>query len=1491
MNEGGVSGCDSGVLLNKANTKEMEAAVRPGVPLPVGAVTPGVKSEGGVPTDVSEDKPAQSAVPFESLPLESLPLEEPDDTPVPRPSVTAAPGLHSTLPAPTPSPTGKEKIKHSCKQCVKCHMIAAGDKLKCCKGCNGTEFKPQSDSTPTKKRGRGDPVEVSSYSTTAYPSVDRRKASKGRARRYSDLPNDRTSNRRVVASVEERKKMTFWTDVVAPYFKDVDDVGVFAKNYREAKYQIDKAQAAKVAERELEQLRKRHAQSRARRKPGKSAPKTMMTELTEAINHFDRCELERNLANKRPGGVDKLKPDTAMDILDARGEYFRKAWKKEDQAIEDALNPGAARRRARYEEQQRRRNEEEAKTRPRSEPTPGDSRELKPGQLVEVEAGKDRTDGTARVVSKNKNGTYDIKYIIGSLLRNVKRKHLRHEGEQTPFTEDCSDDEVNTWNGLGEGEEATRGCVLKVAMCVEGSDPVPDRPGLKNLDGSENTEFVLRCWTDDETVPVVKNAAGKATIVDMVTGKSKLASGKDEIEDATAWVPIMHTGTVVGLDMSKDTCGAHATAVKNVLAGHSLFFGAAGNRLQANKKLRDFGESSKDTQPPTLRVTGYDLVHAMPADEVDEIDAEMTYLQWKLGITQRLNEGMAAKFQKRIELEMRKEKSRNLLLKKLGDAKSAYETKLNAEREYARRQKQLAEERERKNLLVVDEHERARKRFRSHKNNESARLYSIELGQDKKELKARLSGTVSNNPVETMLASMVNYIAMCHTERFYDASVAAKALKAKERKKKAADAAVEALKAKRAEERRAKAAALKARRDKAAAAAAALKAKKAKAAAEAERKRREAERKLLEKQRKKQKKIDDKEFLELTRRMGEEFDYAYRRWASKYSTPVDVSKDSRAKDCCVMVHRLLGKSETYEGEKRYCLCRTVYDDEQFYMGCDVCDDWFHARCVGIPATIATHIKQFVCPLCQLISHRFPSKSDHFRTTFHPTVNCVVATSSDVAAVRRAGLETAAGLIHKIETSRLKRQMNNVRKAQREQKGRGLKIRLRNVMGGEYVHMNPKGSKVMVIPYRRYADEVNRAVPLMPLRVPLLNFKAMASLHDQSMESIMKDFHEKLIAAERKAAENKKKKAAEKNSAQKRKAVAIAQGGGSTKKIRLENAPSASLASVTAGALDTTGESVTPANGGASTVMLEKAVDNVKKGNIKTANVEEIQVAVLPKSNPSPKDTIVLQPKNDSPIIDGPAQFLPLAPKHALPFYLRHEASRVAEFHNAFGRVIVSQKNTFVDMDVMEGEEDKVGNTENNEKEDSEESSDDSSGEDETSDDSSVDGEEENKEEKKNPDETKDAKTTTVEGKEGDDKLNNSTLPSPKPPLQIVEGSIVDWTLADGSHPKVYVNIYNIPSHKKRCQWHIDYSEYTAAEEAKKQAKLEFERALEREVDLCMGETASDISDKDIGAINEHLDDLSEDADAEDRELSLHSISSLKAISVDCKSFGDSQSAD
>ena len=74
---------------------------------------------------------------------------------------------------------------------------------------------------------------------------------------------------------------------------------------------------------------------------------------------------------------------------------------------------------------------------------------------------------------------------------------------------------------------------------------------------------------------------------------------------------------------------------------------------------------------------GFDLVHAIPADDVDEIAAEMTYLQWKLGITQRLNEGMAAKFQKRIELGMRKERSRNLLMKKLEDAKAAHEAKIN----------------------------------------------------------------------------------------------------------------------------------------------------------------------------------------------------------------------------------------------------------------------------------------------------------------------------------------------------------------------------------------------------------------------------------------------------------------------------------------------------------------------------------------------------------------------------------------------------------------------------------------------------------------------------------------------------------------------------------------------------------------------------------------------------------------------------------------------
>ncbi|KPP74541.1 nucleosome-remodeling factor subunit BPTF-like, partial [Scleropages formosus] len=51
-------------------------------------------------------------------------------------------------------------------------------------------------------------------------------------------------------------------------------------------------------------------------------------------------------------------------------------------------------------------------------------------------------------------------------------------------------------------------------------------------------------------------------------------------------------------------------------------------------------------------------------------------------------------------------------------------------------------------------------------------------------------------------------------------------------------------------------------------------------------------------------------------------------------------------------------------EELYCICRTPYDEAQFYIGCDRCQNWYHGRCVGILQSEANHIDEYVCPQCQ-----------------------------------------------------------------------------------------------------------------------------------------------------------------------------------------------------------------------------------------------------------------------------------------------------------------------------------------------------------------------------------------------------------------------------------------------------------------------------------------------------------------------------------------------
>jgi len=55
--------------------------------------------------------------------------------------------------------------------------------------------------------------------------------------------------------------------------------------------------------------------------------------------------------------------------------------------------------------------------------------------------------------------------------------------------------------------------------------------------------------------------------------------------------------------------------------------------------------------------------------------------------------------------------------------------------------------------------------------------------------------------------------------------------------------------------------------------------------------------------------------------------------------------------------------QTTPAEKTYCLCKQPYDESQFYICCDKCQDWFHGRCIGIIQSESNRMDEYVCPNC------------------------------------------------------------------------------------------------------------------------------------------------------------------------------------------------------------------------------------------------------------------------------------------------------------------------------------------------------------------------------------------------------------------------------------------------------------------------------------------------------------------------------------------------
>lgn len=44
-------------------------------------------------------------------------------------------------------------------------------------------------------------------------------------------------------------------------------------------------------------------------------------------------------------------------------------------------------------------------------------------------------------------------------------------------------------------------------------------------------------------------------------------------------------------------------------------------------------------------------------------------------------------------------------------------------------------------------------------------------------------------------------------------------------------------------------------------------------------------------------------------------------------------------------------------------CGDNYGADEFWICCDVCERWFHGKCVKITPAKAEHIKQYKCPSC------------------------------------------------------------------------------------------------------------------------------------------------------------------------------------------------------------------------------------------------------------------------------------------------------------------------------------------------------------------------------------------------------------------------------------------------------------------------------------------------------------------------------------------------
>ncbi|EDV29726.1 uncharacterized protein TRIADDRAFT_19587 [Trichoplax adhaerens] len=84
-------------------------------------------------------------------------------------------------------------------------------------------------------------------------------------------------------------------------------------------------------------------------------------------------------------------------------------------------------------------------------------------------------------------------------------------------------------------------------------------------------------------------------------------------------------------------------------------------------------------------------------------------------------------------------------------------------------------------------------------------------------------------------------------------------------------------------------------------------------------------------------------------------------------------------------------------QELYCICNGPYHDNEFMIQCDVCNDWFHGRCIGIEEYEASRIDTYHCPKCSDLFGPLTCKKDFSYENSH---NLLAIQNGNVSFVKQ-----------------------------------------------------------------------------------------------------------------------------------------------------------------------------------------------------------------------------------------------------------------------------------------------------------------------------------------------------------------------------------------------------------------------------------------------------------------------------------------------------------